>query len=187
MKKNLWWYLILRGMFALVLGAFALFWPSLSISVLVTVVGVFCLVDGGIGLAFALRELEVESLPVNFLHRIGGTPFEDGDTIAPQRALKALCLFRFTNPRSDIRAAGGRERSLGAWQSLALYPANSVPMLVERINNALVRADQIEHAAGLLEQTRGRMQALPTTHDTVYVLIHVASSLERLAAVSPER
>ena len=29
MKKNLWWYLILRGMFALVLGAFALFWPSL--------------------------------------------------------------------------------------------------------------------------------------------------------------
>ena len=34
--------------------------------------------------------------------------------------------MRFTNPASDIRAAGGRERNLGDWQGLALYPANSV-------------------------------------------------------------
>ena len=54
--KNLWWYLISRGVFALALGAFALFWPSLTIGVLVTVVGIFCLIDGGIGLAFALRD-----------------------------------------------------------------------------------------------------------------------------------
>jgi biotin synthase len=40
--------------------------------------------------------------------------------------LKTLCLFRFTSPASDIRAAGGRERNLGDWQALALYPANSV-------------------------------------------------------------
>ena len=53
--KNLWWFLIFRGVFALALGAFALFWPSLTIGVLVTVVGYFCLIDGGIGLAFALR------------------------------------------------------------------------------------------------------------------------------------
>ena len=58
MLKNLWWYLILRGVFALALGAFALFWPSLSIGVLVTVVGIFCLIDGGIGLAFSLRDSE---------------------------------------------------------------------------------------------------------------------------------
>ena len=44
----------------------------------------------------------------------------------PLRALKALCLFRFTNPRAEIRAAGGRERNLGEWQALALYPANSI-------------------------------------------------------------
>ncbi len=59
MFKNLWWYLILRGVFALALGAFALFWPSLSISVLVTVVGFFCIIDGGIGLAFSLRNSEL--------------------------------------------------------------------------------------------------------------------------------
>jgi biotin synthase len=79
-----------------------------------------------VDLAFALREIGTDSLPVNFLHPIGGTPLEGADAITPQRALKALCLFRFTNPASDIRAAGGRERNLGDWQALALYPANSV-------------------------------------------------------------
>jgi uncharacterized membrane protein HdeD (DUF308 family) len=59
MSKNLWWYLILRGVFALALGAFALFWPSLTIGVLVTVVGIFCLIDGGIGLGFTVRNPEL--------------------------------------------------------------------------------------------------------------------------------
>jgi biotin synthase len=79
-----------------------------------------------VDLAFALREIGTDSLPLNFLHPVSGTPFGDGDSVSPQKALKALCLFRFTNPASDIRAAGGRERNLGAWQGLALYPANSV-------------------------------------------------------------
>lgn len=56
MLKDLWWYLILRGVFALALGAFALFWPNLSIGILVTVVGIFCILDGGIGLAFTLKD-----------------------------------------------------------------------------------------------------------------------------------
>lgn len=79
-----------------------------------------------VDLAFSLRELGVDSLPLNFLLSIDGTPLEDRDQISTTRALKALCLMRFTNPASDIRAAGGRERNLGSWQGLALYPANSV-------------------------------------------------------------
>jgi uncharacterized membrane protein HdeD (DUF308 family) len=55
MFTDVWRYLLLRGVFALALGAFALFWPSLSLDVLVTVVGIFCLLDGIIGLIFALR------------------------------------------------------------------------------------------------------------------------------------
>jgi uncharacterized membrane protein HdeD (DUF308 family) len=55
MFTDVWQYLLLRGVFALALGAFALFWPSLSLSVLVTVVGIFCLIDGAIGLVFTLR------------------------------------------------------------------------------------------------------------------------------------
>ncbi len=79
-----------------------------------------------VDLAFALRELGVDSLPLNFLLSIDGTPLADVGQMPATRALRALCLMRFTNPASDIRAAGGRERNLGAWQGLALYPANSV-------------------------------------------------------------
>jgi biotin synthase len=79
-----------------------------------------------VDLAFALRELGVDSLPLNFLLAIDGTPLADARQVSATRALRALCLMRFTNPASDIRAAGGRERNLGSWQGLALYPANSV-------------------------------------------------------------
>jgi biotin synthase len=82
--------------------------------------------DDVVDLAFALRELGVDSLPVNFLLPIAGTPFEGREGVAASRGLKALCLFRFTNPAAEIRAAGGRERNLGAWQALAFYPANSI-------------------------------------------------------------
>lgn len=82
--------------------------------------------DDVVDLALALRGLEVDSLPVNFLHAIEGTPLEGVCFLDPVKALKALCLFRFTNPRAELRAAGGRERNLGAWQALALYPANSI-------------------------------------------------------------
>jgi biotin synthase len=79
-----------------------------------------------VDLAFALRELGVDSLPLNFLLAIDGTPLAGGGQLSPTRALRALCLMRFTNPASDIRAAGGREQNLGSWQGLALYPASSV-------------------------------------------------------------
>jgi biotin synthase len=79
-----------------------------------------------VDLAFALRELGVDSLPLNFLHPIGGTPLGGRETVSPTRALRALCLMRFLNPDADIRAAGGRERTLGEWQALVLYPANSI-------------------------------------------------------------
>ncbi len=76
--------------------------------------------------AEALRALEVESLPVNFLHPIEGTPLAGRDDIGVERALAGLCLFRLFNPTSDIRAAGGRERTLGVFQPLALYAATSI-------------------------------------------------------------
>src|SRR4029453_2683112 len=79
-----------------------------------------------VDLAFALRDLGVDSLPLNFLLSIDGTPLGGVGTMPPVRALRALCLILFTNPAADIRAAGGRERNLGDWQGLALYPANSV-------------------------------------------------------------
>lgn len=82
--------------------------------------------DDVIELGFALRELEVDSLPLNFLHPIDGTPLGGRESTTRGRALRALCLMRFLNPNADIRAAGGRERTLGEDQSLALFAANSI-------------------------------------------------------------
>ena len=77
-------------------------------------------------LAFAVREIGIDSIPVNFLHPIKGTPMEAFRFLTPMRCLKVLCLFRFLNPQSEIRAAGGREVNLRSVQPLVLYPANSI-------------------------------------------------------------
>jgi biotin synthase len=79
-----------------------------------------------VSLAFALRELEIESIPVNFYHPIAGTPLYGTWTLNPRRCLKALAMFRFVNPRREIRIAGGRELHLGSMQPLGLYAANSI-------------------------------------------------------------
>ena len=77
-------------------------------------------------LAFLLAEMEVESIPVNFLDARPGTPLGDVEQLSASDCLKALCMFRFVNPTRDIRVAGGREVCLGAMQVMALYPANSM-------------------------------------------------------------
>ena len=77
-------------------------------------------------LAFTTRELKLDSIPINFLHPIKGTPMEGYAYLTPMKCLKVLCLFRFLNPTSEIRAAGGREVNLRSAQALALYPANSI-------------------------------------------------------------
>ena len=82
--------------------------------------------DDIMDLALALRELDVDSIPVNFLHPIPGTPLNGARHLTPQRCLKALCLFRFVNPKKEIRVAGGREINLRSLQPLSLYPANSI-------------------------------------------------------------
>jgi biotin synthase len=85
--------------------------------------------DDVIDVALALRALEPQSIPVNFLLAILGTPFGDmneADVLTPARCLKILCLMRFLNPRQEIRVSAGREAHLRSLQPLALYPANSV-------------------------------------------------------------
>lgn len=76
-------------------------------------------------MGFALRALEIESIPVNILIRIKGVPLEDAAPTGVTHALKTLCLMRFLNPRAEVRAAAGRE-SLGDHQRKILWPANSL-------------------------------------------------------------
>jgi biotin synthase len=75
---------------------------------------------------FALRDLQIDSIPINFLYPIEGTPLENLHNLTAEKCLKVLCLARFLCPDKEIRAAGGRELNLGEKQHLALYAANSI-------------------------------------------------------------
>ncbi|MEL3961472.1 biotin synthase BioB [Lysinibacillus endophyticus] len=79
-----------------------------------------------ISMAKSLRALDADSIPVNFLNAIDGTPLEGTRELNPRYCLKVLSLFRFVNPSKEIRVSGGREVNLGTLQPLSLYPANSI-------------------------------------------------------------
>lgn len=79
-----------------------------------------------VDMAFELRSLGVESIPINLLDPRPGTRLGHHERLSPAEGLKALAMMRLVNPRSDVRVAGGREVVLGPMQALALYPATSV-------------------------------------------------------------
>jgi len=79
-----------------------------------------------VDLAFALRGLDPDSVPVNFLIPFEGTPLADEWQLTPQRCLRILALFRFVFPDSEVRIAGGRELHLRSLQALGLHLANSI-------------------------------------------------------------
>ena len=82
--------------------------------------------DDILDLAYSTRRLAIDSVPLNFLHPIKGTPLESQRALTPEKCLKAACLFRLLNPRSEVRAAGGRELNVGARQADLFNAVNSI-------------------------------------------------------------
>jgi biotin synthase len=68
-------------------------------------------------LAFTLRELEVDSVPLNFLNPIAGTPLEGQKDLTPLDCLRIIALFRYLLPARRISVCGGREPNLRDFQS----------------------------------------------------------------------
>lgn len=68
-------------------------------------------------LAFTLKELNVDSVPINFLNPISGTRLETRPLLPPMEALKCIALYRFIHPKRDITVCGGRETALKDFQS----------------------------------------------------------------------
>jgi biotin synthase len=77
-------------------------------------------------LAFQLRELDVRSIPVNFLIPIEGNPLQEDGSLTPTRCLRVLALMRLVNPSAEVRISAGREGHLRSLGALALWPANSL-------------------------------------------------------------
>lgn len=75
---------------------------------------------------FALRELGVDSVPVNFLLPFEGTPLHGHQELTPQRCLRILAMARLVCPDVEVRAAAGREYHLRSMQPLALEICNSI-------------------------------------------------------------
>ncbi|MEV8421178.1 biotin synthase BioB [Streptomyces niveus] len=79
-----------------------------------------------VDVVFALRALDPDSVPVNFLIPVEGTPLAGEWNLTPQRALRILAMVRFVCPDVEVRLAGGREVHLRTMQPLALHLVNSI-------------------------------------------------------------
>jgi biotin synthase len=79
-----------------------------------------------VDVVLALRELDPDSVPVNFLIPFEGTPLGGEWSLTPQRCLRILAMVRFACPDAEVRLAGGREIHLRSLQPLALHVVNSI-------------------------------------------------------------
>ena len=84
--------------------------------------------DQRIELAETLRDLDVKSVPLNFLNPIEGTPMGNQTPMQPQEILQAIATFRYMLPKAEIRIAGGRH-FLGDMQSMIFMAGASGVMI----------------------------------------------------------
>ena len=85
--------------------------------------------DDRCDLAFALKQIGVHIVPMNFLNPIAGTPFGHCEPLPPLEILKSIACFRFILPRQEITVAGGRTVNLRDLQSLMFVAGASALMV----------------------------------------------------------
>ena len=80
-------------------------------------------------LAFSLKELGANVVPINILNPIKGTPFESIPPLPVLEILKTIACFRFILPRQEIMIAGGRTVNLRDAQSMVFMAGASALMV----------------------------------------------------------
>ncbi|MDP8247235.1 MAG: biotin synthase BioB [Candidatus Tritonobacter lacicola] len=89
-----------------------------------------------VDLALTLRDLGVDSVPLNFLIPIPGTPLASRPLLSPEEALRIIALFRFILPDVEIRVCGGREACLGDLQARIFHAGASGTMTGDYLTRA---------------------------------------------------
>jgi len=79
--------------------------------------------------AFTLKELEVDSVPINFLNPVPGTRLAHADFLTPMECLRIIALFRYVMPDKQISVCGGREKNLRDLQSWMFFAGASGTMV----------------------------------------------------------
>lgn len=80
-------------------------------------------------LAATLRELDVDSIPLNFLNPIAGTPLENHTSISAMDCARAITMFRYFLAEKPISICGGRESNLRELQSWIFMAGASGTMI----------------------------------------------------------
>ncbi|MDT8440958.1 MAG: biotin synthase BioB [Desulfuromonadales bacterium] len=79
--------------------------------------------------AMTLRDLEVDSVPLNFLNPVAGTPLAGRQQLTPLDCLRAIVLFRHILPDKPISVCGGREQNLRELQAMIFMAGASGTMV----------------------------------------------------------
>jgi len=74
-----------------------------------------------VDMALELRGLVADTVPMNFLHPIEGTPLGGTETLRPMQVLRIIAIFRFILPKTNLKIAGGRVLNLRDLQSWMFY------------------------------------------------------------------
>ncbi|MHC4480035.1 MAG: biotin synthase BioB [Planctomycetota bacterium] len=80
-------------------------------------------------LAFALREAEVDAIPLNFLVPIPNTPLAGARPLSPAEILKTVAMFRLVCRRAELKVCAGREVHLGVHEE-AIFAAGATGMMI---------------------------------------------------------
>lgn len=142
-------------------------------------------------IAFELRDLGADVVPINFLNAIQGTPlYRSTKPLEPLEALQIIAVYRFVLPDRELKVAGGREKILRDMQSWMFYaggssflignylttfgrtPAQDHQMMRD-LGIPYLTYDEVEHEAdpaearneglseGLMSRRKGAVMALP--------------------------
>jgi biotin synthase len=87
-------------------------------------------------LALTLRELGVDSVPVNFLLPVPGTPLETRPPLSPLESLQIVAAYRFLLPRATIKVCAGRDRNLGDMASWIFFAGANGMMVGDFLTTA---------------------------------------------------